>query len=92
MGGYGEPDCAGQSRDETIEEALRLSEAPYRAVVEDQAERVCRFDADHRVTFVKTVLSRFTGQTEENLLGRPRDRVSPLKHPGSAVHPGVPLT
>ena len=51
------------------EEALRLSEANYRAVVEDQTEFICRFRVDGILTFVNEAYCRFTGTSRENLIG-----------------------
>jgi len=50
------------------EEALRKSEARYRAVVEDQTELVCRFRPDGRLTFVNEAYCRYFGKQREELL------------------------
>ncbi len=50
------------------EEALRASEERYRAVVQDQAEIVCRLDAAGRVTFINEAGVRGFG---EDCLGKP---------------------
>lgn len=52
------------------EEALRESEARYRAVVEDQTELICRFRPDGTLTFVNDAYCRYFGQTREALMGR----------------------
>jgi PAS domain S-box-containing protein len=52
------------------DEALRQSEARYRAVVEDQTEIICRLDASGAFTFANDVYCRFFGKTLEQLLGR----------------------
>jgi len=51
------------------EEALRQSEARYRAVVEAQTELVCRFRPDHTLTFVNAAYARYFGKRPEDLIG-----------------------
>ncbi|NQU11226.1 PAS domain-containing protein [bacterium] len=51
-------------------EALRQSEARYRAIVEDQIDFVCRFLPDGTLTFVNEAMCRFVGLPREDLLGR----------------------
>jgi len=51
-------------------EALRLSEAEYRAVVEHQAEFICRWLPDGRITFVNEAYCRYFGKRHEELVGR----------------------
>ena len=51
------------------EEALRNSEARYRAVVEAQTELVCRFRSDHTLTFVNESYARYFGKRPEELVG-----------------------
>jgi len=51
------------------EAALRASEERYRAVVEDQTEIICRFDADGVFTFANEVFCRFFGKKSEELVG-----------------------
>ncbi|HZM33891.1 MAG TPA: response regulator, partial [Burkholderiales bacterium] len=51
------------------EEALRESEARYRAVVESQAEMVCRFRMDGTILFVNGAYARARGTTSEALAG-----------------------
>jgi PAS domain S-box-containing protein len=48
----------------SLERALRsqrVSEARYRAIVEDQTELICRFEPDGTVTFVNEAFCRFFG-------------------------------
>ncbi|MFO8012888.1 MAG: PAS domain S-box protein [Phycisphaerae bacterium] len=52
------------------EEALRESEARYRAVLESQTELVCRFRPDHTLTFVNEAYARYFGQAPADLVGR----------------------
>ena len=52
------------------EEALRESEARYRAVVEDQTELICRFLPDGTFTFVNGAYCRYFQRSPEELLGR----------------------
>ncbi len=53
------------------DEALRASEARYRAVVESQSELVARYLPDTTLTFVNDAYCRFFGQTREALVGTP---------------------
>ncbi|MEK7324598.1 MAG: PAS domain S-box protein, partial [Chloroflexota bacterium] len=49
--------------------ALQISEARYRAIVEDQTELICRFLPDGTLTFVNEAYCRYFGQTREALIG-----------------------
>jgi PAS domain S-box-containing protein len=51
------------------EEAVRRSEANYRAVVEDQTEFICRFRPDGTLTFVNDAYCRYFGKPREELIG-----------------------
>jgi PAS domain S-box-containing protein len=51
------------------EDALRESEARYRAVVEDQTELICRFLQDGTLTFVNEAYCRYFGKKREELIG-----------------------
>jgi two-component system cell cycle sensor histidine kinase/response regulator CckA len=52
------------------EQALRDSEARYRAIVEDyQTELICRFKPNGSLTFVNEVYCRYFGKPREELLG-----------------------
>ncbi len=51
------------------EEALRESEARYRAIVEDQTELICRFLPDGTLTFVNEAYCRYFGKKREELIG-----------------------
>jgi len=53
-----------------IAEALSLSEARYRAIVEDQTELICRCSANGQLTFVNEKLCCFFKKKSEDLLGR----------------------
>jgi diguanylate cyclase (GGDEF)-like protein/PAS domain S-box-containing protein len=50
------------------EEALRLSEARYRAIVEGQTELVCRFLPDGTLTYVNDAYCRYFGQSSDTIL------------------------
>ncbi|HEV2456925.1 MAG TPA: PAS domain S-box protein, partial [Ktedonobacterales bacterium] len=50
-------------------EALRASEARYRAVVETQTEMITRYRPDTTLTFVNDATCRFDGKSREELLG-----------------------
>lgn len=53
------------------EEALRQSEARYRAIVEDQTELLCRFKPDGTLTFVNDAYCRYFDKKPEELIGHP---------------------
>jgi PAS domain S-box-containing protein len=52
------------------EELLHQSEARYRAVVEDQAELICRYLPDCTLTFVNNAYCHYFGKTRDELLGQ----------------------
>lgn len=52
------------------ENALRDSEARYRAVVEDQTELICRFLPDGSITFANDAYCRYFGLAREDAAGR----------------------
>lgn len=52
-----------------VEEALRQSEARYRAIVEDQTELICRFLPDDTFTFVNQAYCTYFGKTQAELIG-----------------------
>ena len=51
------------------ENALRESEARYRAIVEDQSELICRYLRDSTITFVNQAYCRYFSVRSEDLLG-----------------------
>ncbi|MGA9349636.1 MAG: sensor domain-containing diguanylate cyclase [Anaerolineae bacterium] len=51
------------------EEALRESEARYRAIVEDQTELICRFLPDGTLTFANEAYCHYFGKKREELIG-----------------------
>jgi PAS domain S-box-containing protein len=55
---------------EQITEALRNSEARYRAIVEDQTDLICRYLPDGTLTFVNGAYCRMLGTTAETLIGQ----------------------
>lgn len=54
-----------------IEAALRVSEARYRAIVEDQTELIVRFLPDGTFTFVNEAYCRYFGVSREAVIGAP---------------------
>ena len=57
---------------------LWLSEARYRAIVEDQPDLVCRFLPDGTLTFVNAAYCRYFNVRREDVIGR---RYHPIVHP-----------
>ncbi|MEZ5171761.1 MAG: PAS domain S-box protein [Acidimicrobiia bacterium] len=55
---------------EESEQALRDSEARYRAIVEDQAELICRWTEAGEITFANLAFARALGTVPERLIGR----------------------
>jgi PAS domain S-box-containing protein len=51
-------------------QALAISEARYRGIVEDQTELICRFTSDYRLTFVNDAYCRYFDKSPEQLLGK----------------------
>ncbi|MGQ4648083.1 PAS domain S-box protein [Lyngbya aestuarii] len=51
------------------EEALRQSEARYRAIVEVQTELICRFNTEEILTFVNDAYCRYFGKQHSELIG-----------------------
>jgi len=51
------------------EETIRVSEARYRGIVEDQSELICRWIKDGRLTFVNEAYARYRGKPREALIG-----------------------
>jgi len=59
------------------EDALKRSEARFRAVVEDQTEFICRFAPDGRLTFVNPAYCRYFGLDKNQCLAHPHLVVLP---------------
>ena len=51
------------------DEALKISQSRYKAVVEDQTEYIARFLQDTTLTFVNEAYCRFAGKSNEYLIG-----------------------
>lgn len=54
----------------STESALRLNEARFRAIVQDQMEMICRYLPDGRFSFVNDAYCRCFGKTEAELLNQ----------------------
>ena len=54
----------------TYEEALQISEARYRGIVEDQTEFITRFNLDETLVFVNHSYARYRGKKPSELLGQ----------------------
>jgi len=68
-------------------EALRHSEARYRAVIEDQTELICRFTPDGTLTFVNQAYGRYFDAAPSALIGKnwleflpPEERADVQRH------------
>jgi len=62
--------CVDITERRRAEESLRRSEERYRAVVESQAEMLCRFRRDGTILFVNGAYARARGTSPEALIGR----------------------
>ncbi len=78
--------------------ALQLSEARYRAIVEDQTEMVCRFQPDGALTFVNDAFCRFFERSAAELVGRslfslvPRQEQAIIHERLAGLTPAQPVT
>lgn len=61
--------CIDVTDHKEAEEALRQSECRYRAVVEGQAEMICRFDPRGEILFVNDAYARAMGEDASDLQG-----------------------
>jgi len=66
------------THEKALEDALRVSEARYRGVVEDQTEAISRTLPDGTFVFVNQAFCRLFGKTKEALLSK---RWQPAAHP-----------
>jgi len=80
-----------------LEQALRMSEARYRAILEDQTELICRFLADGTLTYVNEAYCRYFEKTREELVGTtfaplmPEEDQRYVAAQFSRLGPGTPL-
>ncbi|MBC8009731.1 MAG: PAS domain S-box protein, partial [Burkholderiales bacterium] len=56
---------------EQMARSLQKTEASYRAIVEDQADLICRYKTDGRLTFVNGAYAQFLGRKRPELIGQP---------------------
>jgi PAS domain S-box-containing protein len=56
---------------ERMAQSLQKLEASYRAVVEDQVDLICRYNAAGHLSFVNGAYARFVGRKRQELLGQP---------------------
>lgn len=86
-----------EARRQEVEQALRRSEALYRAVVEDQTELVERFLPNFTLSFVNAAYCRYFGETAEELIGQdfwqhvPEEDVDHLKRHFESLTPENPV-
>lgn len=57
-------------RIERMAQKLQKSEASYRGIVEDQADLICRYHPDGRLSFANGAYERFNGKNRAELLGQ----------------------
>jgi PAS domain S-box-containing protein len=81
-----------------VEERLRVSEAKYRAIVEDQTEMVDRFDKDLNLLFVNPAILQYFGLEENELIGKsilesiPREERSGIENHIRSLTPENPVS
>jgi PAS domain S-box-containing protein len=56
---------------EQMARSLQKTEASYRAIVEDQADLICRYKSDGRLTFANGAYAQFLGLRRQDLLSQP---------------------
>ena len=61
--------CTDITEYKQAEEARRVSEERYRAIVQDHTDLICRFSPDATLTFVNDAYSRYFGKREDELIG-----------------------
>ena len=66
------------SESHRAQQALRESEARYRAILEDQTEMICRFRSDGVIEYVNEAYCRYFGRSRESLVG---NVYRPVVHP-----------
>jgi PAS domain S-box-containing protein len=79
------------------EEAMRISEARYQAIVEDQTEFINRYTSDGVITFVNEAYARLHNMTPEDLIGKkhsdfiPKASVEEIKKLTKQITPETPV-
>lgn len=58
-----------ESERDKVELLLRVSEARFRAIVQDQTELICRCGVEGEITFVNEAFTRFFNRSFDSLLG-----------------------
>jgi PAS domain S-box-containing protein len=65
----------------------KVSEARYRAIVEDQTELICRYDQNFRLLFVNDAYAQFFLMRPEELIGQSFiDRIPPAERERAIAH------
>jgi PAS domain S-box-containing protein len=89
-----------EAQRQQAEQALRISEARYRAIVEDQTELISRFLADGTILFVNESYCQYFGIQQADILGRSyepvifeedRETVTQLIQSMSAANPTITI-
>ncbi len=62
--------CGEVAKHRRAKEMLKESEIRYRAIVEDQAELICRFLPNGIITFVNGAYCRYFGKSQDELIGK----------------------
>jgi PAS domain S-box-containing protein len=79
------------------DEALRASEAEYRAVVEDSPALICRFLAGGTLTFVNQAFCRYFGKSRDELIGHsffrflPEEDQAKVRRRCEQLTPAIPI-
>lgn len=79
------------------EEALRISEARYLSIIEDQNELICRYLPDGRLSFVNGAYARYYGKSRSELINRnfvpdiPEPDLSSVKACLAGISPEQPV-
>ena len=63
--------CENITKEKNFKQLIELSEARFKAIVEDQTEFIIRFLPDGTITFVNETYASFAGRSARELLGTP---------------------
>jgi PAS domain S-box-containing protein len=86
------------SESERAIKALRESEARYRAILEDQAELICRYLPDGRLSYVNEAYARYYGKDRMELINKnfiphiPDEDLTLIQDHIDSLNPSKPVT